>query len=334
MSEISKQNPRASRGDTNPSQQKAAAAKPAVSVVVATRNRGRSVVGTIHSLLANNHPSFEVIVIDQSTDDVTEEAVSRMLADPRLRYVRSETVGYGRAHNLGLRLARAPIVAMTDDDCIVPPDWVEMFDSIFRAYPRVAVAYSNVLPAEHDPELGFVPAYVRSSNRLTRSLWRLPFTVGIGASMAVRRDAVRSLGGFDPALGPGGEFHSAGDRDIAARALVKGWHVYETADVAVSHDGFRTWDEGKELTARNWFGLGAAWAKLLKSGYPQVLSFIVHFAFVAGLWQPLTEIFQFRRPRFVRRQVHFWRGFVTGLQTAVDRSHLRFEPAETDTPSA
>lgn len=334
MPEIRKRNDPASRGVANPRKQNANTAQPAVSVVVATRNRGPSVVDTITSLLASNHPSFEIIVIDQSTDNATAAAVGNLPPDPRLRYVRSDTVGYGHAHNQGSRLARAPIVAMTDDDCIVPPDWVETFDRVFRMYPRVAVAYSNVIPAKHDPELGFVPAYVRSRNRLIRSLWRLPFTVGIGASMAVRRDAVQSLGGFDPALGPGGVFFSAGDRDIAARALVKGWHVYETADVAVSHDGFRTWDEGKKLTARNWFGLGAAWAKLLKSGYPQILSFIIYFAVIAGLWEPLTAIRRLKRPRFVRRQIHFWHGFVTGLQTAVDTAHLRFEPAETRSGSS
>ncbi|MDT8307421.1 MAG: glycosyltransferase family A protein, partial [Anaerolineae bacterium] len=214
MAELSKHSAPASSGAGNPSEE-AAAALPAVSVVIATRNRGPSVVATIESVLASNHPRFEVIVIDQSTNDVTAAAVSNLLADPRLRYVHSDTVGYGRAHNLGLRIARAPIVAMTDDDCVVPPNWVETFERIFRSHPRVAVAYSNVLPAEHDPELGFVPAYVRSTDRLIRSLWRPPFTVGIGASMAVRRDAVRSLGGFDPALGPGGVFYSAGDRDIA-----------------------------------------------------------------------------------------------------------------------
>ena len=49
--------------------------QPPVSVIVATRNRGDSIVNTVNSILANNYPNFELYVIDQSDDDLTEKAV-------------------------------------------------------------------------------------------------------------------------------------------------------------------------------------------------------------------------------------------------------------------
>lgn len=329
MADKSKESAPSVSGGHDPAKDKGAVDLfPAIGVVVCTRNRGALVVATVESLLANTHPNFEVIVVDQSTNDLTREAVSGFLHDQRLRYVRSPTVGQGRSRNIGLKMARAPIVAYTDDDCLVPPNWLETFDKVFREHPRVAVAYSNVLAAEYDRERGFVPEYFRTSDRLTRSLRRSPFTVGIGASMAVRRQAVLAFGGFDPALGPGAIFPSADDRDIAARALIKGWHVYETTEAAVLHDGFRTWDEGKALTERDWFALGAAWAKVLKSGHGQILSFFVHDAFLAGFLRPLKSVFRLKRPRLIRCQYYFWRGFLKALQTPVDRKRIRFAVEE------
>src|SRR4029079_1375471 len=89
---------------------------------------------------------------------------------------------------------------------------------------------------------------------------------GMGAGMAVRRRAVLSLGGFDEQLGPGGRLRSGEARDLAARALVAGWWVLQIPDAYVVHHGFRTWVEGRSLTRRDWFGIGAAYAKQLKIG--------------------------------------------------------------------
>src|SRR5687768_11128779 len=75
---------------------------PLVSVVVCTRNRGESIVSTLETLLANDYANFEVVVVDQSTDDLTEQVMPRFLKDKRLRYFRSTTKGLGRARNIGM----------------------------------------------------------------------------------------------------------------------------------------------------------------------------------------------------------------------------------------
>jgi hypothetical protein len=86
--------------------------------------------------------------------------------------------------------------------------------------------------------------------------------------MAVRRDALLSIGGFDPAFGPGARFPSADDVDLEVRLLLNGWQVYETADVAIVHHGFRTLAEGKAHTVRDWSALGACLAKPVRAGHP------------------------------------------------------------------
>jgi len=296
-----------------------------ITALVCTRNRGDSIVRTVRSILANRHPKFELIVVDQSTDDCTATAISPFLHDPRLRYIRTETSGKTRALNLGLARARSEIVAITDDDCEVPPDWLEKLEDVFKRYPGVAVGYCNVDGAPHDTRTGFIPAYQQRGSKLVLTLPEKLRARGIGAGMAVRRPAVMALGGFDEMLGPGGVFPSADEWDITVRALLKGYGIYETDNVAVTHYGFRTYSEGRALARRDWLAIGAAYAKPIKCGYWRFIVVPAYELVIVALGQMLWEALRFRRFRGLIRVTAFVRGFLRGWRTPVDRKTLLFE---------
>ena len=297
---------------------------PKVSVIICTRNRGASAVDAIASVLASEEPDLELLVIDQSTNRETEDAVAPFRTDDRFHYIASDEVGTGRARNMGLRAARGTYVLYTDDDCEVAANWIETMTSCFDRNARVAVVFSNVIAAPHDSAAGFVPTYVRSTDNLVTSLRQKCTARGIGAGMAVRRDAVLAIGGFDACLGPGTEFPDCEDGDIASRALLKGWAVYETSKTHVVHDGFRTWEQGKELTRRNWMGIGAAYAKPLRCGYWKFGIVVVYEAFWVAMLKPLRELLHLRAPRGGRSFYFFWKGFVTGWKAPIDRTEIRY----------
>ena len=108
-------------------------------------------------ILANTHPNFELVVVDQSKDDETLEALKPFGADPRLKYVKIATVGKGNALNADLTETKGSVIAITDDNCTVPSKWLEKFASIFATHPKVAVAFCSVEAGEHDPTEGFYP---------------------------------------------------------------------------------------------------------------------------------------------------------------------------------
>jgi hypothetical protein len=147
---------------------------------------------------------------------------------------------------------------------------------------------------------------------------------GIGAGMAIRRSCVEKLGGFDNFLGAGGMFPSADDRDIAIRALLCGYQVYETARVAVEHFGFRTWEQGKQLARRDFVGIGAAYAKPLKCGRWDFLEVAIFDFLNEALLPPLRDVLKLRRPRGLARISSFILGFYHGLVTPVDKTSIRF----------
>lgn len=295
-----------------------------VSAVVCTRNRASSIGDAVGSLLACDHPSFEVVVIDQSTDDATVAALRAFGSDPRLRVVSTQTKGLGLARNVGLDCAVGRIVAFTDDDCVVPPDWLTVMERAFDVDESIGVVFCNVVAAAHDHDAGFIPDYVRHGDVLVRSFLRKLTARGIGAGLAVRRDEVLAMGGFDASLGAGARFSSCEDRDVAIRAIASGLAVYETAATAVVHAGFRTWQEGRELTERDWFGSGAAYSKIVSCRQWRALCVLGYEAFVIGLLKPFEPLLHFRRPQGLRRPLYFARGFLAGVRSPVDRRTMTF----------
>lgn len=295
---------------------------PEISAVICTRNRPGSVPAAVRSVLANTHPRFEVVLVDQSSDDRTADACRPLLADRRLRYVRSTTVGLGRARNLGLSCAQSDVVAMTDDDCEAPSNWLEGITQALAEHAGAALLFCNVEPGPHDAKAGFIPAYVRSGDQVCRRLTDRISARGIGAGMAARRQAVLGLGGFDEQLGAGAAFCSGEDWDMAARAILFGYSVLETDRVSVVHHGFRSWGEGRELARRNWLGIGAAYSKLLRTGRLAAVALpIAELRLVLGV---VGRSLLHGNPRGVTGVVSFMAGMTRGVRTPLDRATLLF----------
>jgi glycosyltransferase involved in cell wall biosynthesis len=295
-----------------------------VSAIVCTRGRPEAVARAVASLLSPPGDPLELIVVDQSDDSETERALEPFATDPRFRYVRSKARGKGAALNEGIRLARGKIVVCTDDDCEAPPGWVRGMAAALGSQPSAVIAFCRVVAVAHDPNAGYVPAYDPKRNRLLRNVRAICDGLGIGAGMALSRDFAVSMGGFDESFGPGALFPSADEWDIAMRALLSGRHVYETGELAITHDGFRTFEEGREHARRDWIALGAVCAKPLRAKHFEAAVVPLWLFSTRALWPPIADVLHLRKPRGLLRIVAFLEGFGKGLSKAVDPKTLRF----------
>ncbi len=298
------------------------AENPAVSVVICTRNRGKEIQAAIQSVLANQHSKFELIVVDQSTNDITEEAIQPFVNDARLRYIRSNTIGLGIARNIGLKNAGANILVCTDDDCTVSKNWLNAFEEVFSKYPEVAVVFCSVDPAPDARHDGGIPYRHYSQDKIYRSIAQYFNSYGMGAGMGLRKSEISKWGGFDESFGPGSHFRSGDDIDIALRALLNHKWVYELSSESVTHYGFRDLLEFRELTKRDFYAVGAAHAKLTKCSVIQALPTVFYNSFYVSLWMPLAMVFSLKRPRGFIRFAYYWMGFFNGIKTPVDYSKL------------
>src|SRR5690242_3334414 len=121
---------------------------PHMSAVICTRNRPDTISQAVASVLANDYPAFDLTVIDQSTTDATEAALKPLVStDSRLRYFHVNESGLSRAYNTAIRRTSGEILAFTDDDCIVPRDWLAAIVRAFAADGEADLLYGRVLPA-------------------------------------------------------------------------------------------------------------------------------------------------------------------------------------------
>jgi glycosyltransferase involved in cell wall biosynthesis len=296
-----------------------------VSVLVCTRNRPQSLARAVRSLLSSEHVNFELIVVDQSDGAESRQALAVLVADPRLNVLCSPARGKGAALNEGVQMARGDIIVCTDDDCEASPDWVAGMSRTLEERPGVAVAFCNVVSGDHDSSAGYIPTFVRREDRLLSSIDAVRGGLGLGAGMAVRRSVVLALGGFDEAFGPGARFASGDEWDLAQRALLGGWQVYQTAQLSILHHGFLRFAEGGRHTRRDWTSTGAGAAKMLRAGRFHAATIPLWTFCVYGLWPPLFDLLRLRRPRQLARTVGFIQGFFSGVRTPVDRRTLIYQ---------
>lgn len=296
-----------------------------VSALVCTRNRPDTIIRVVESLLSDPTLPHQLIVVDQSDDSSTREAL-QSIVDPRLQYLKSKTTGKGGALNEGLDASRGDIVVCTDDDCEATPGWLAGIVRVLEENPRAAIAFSNVVAPPYDATTGYVPTYERAQSRVLNHVLDLCSGHGLGAGMALRRSAILSLGGCDETMGPGGLFPSADDIDLAIRALLRGWLVCDTAEVAILHHGYRSFLDGRQHVRRDWIALGATCSKSLRAGHLQgAVPTLWRFTAFA-LWPPVRRVASLKKPIGLTRITAFIEGFARGIQTPVDRKRMVFTP--------
>ena len=106
--------------------------------------------------------------------------------------------------------------------------------------------------------------------------------------------------------------------------LLRHWRVFHTSGVEVVHHGFRTFAEGKVHARRDWYGIGALFAKLIRSGRVSVVPVAAWQLFVHGLLPPAKDVLHLRRPRGIGRITAFFRGFGVALRAPIDRRTMLF----------
>jgi glycosyltransferase involved in cell wall biosynthesis len=290
---------------------------PRLSVVVPTRNRPEHAASCVRSILES--PGFhEILVVDQSDQQDTQAAIEG-LGDPRVRYVRSALRGATNGRNQGIELSTGGVVAFTDDDCRVAPDWAAGILSIFGGSPEVAVVCGRVLVPEAVQSQGFTTGF----EPVVRE-WQGRFPSpqndwGITANFAVRRDVFAQVGPFDGRLGPGTSLGCGEEHDFLFRVFKAGLKVVNAREVAVDHLGVRAHGaETRNLLQLYAKGTAAALFKHVRLGDVDAMKlYLRHLAGCARLIA--TNVAHLHRPIGLGYTTAFLSGAVASFRFRVDR---------------
>ena len=124
-------------------------ASPAVSVILPTYNRGCFVGEAIESVRAQLFGAWELIVVDDGSNDETQDVVATYLSDNRIRYVRQENNGSSSARNRGLEETKAPLVAYIDSDNLWYPNFLYCAVDYLATHPDVDLLYGALVTDLH-----------------------------------------------------------------------------------------------------------------------------------------------------------------------------------------
>ena len=237
-----------------------------ISLMICTRNRRDSLSATLDSVAAAaGGQRLELIIVDNGSTDDSAATIRHWAADRPItvRLLSEPRPGLARARNVALAAARGRIIAMTDDDCILHPDYFEQLIRAFAAQPAPVVIGGRILlgdPAD-------LPVTVKLEDHpMIAPSDGFPGGFVMGANLAFTADVRDKVGLFDERFGDGAPFRAAEDTDYLFRALGHGIPVrYDPNFVVDHHHGRRRPQEIVTLLAGYGYGDGAVYAKHLLS---------------------------------------------------------------------
>lgn len=194
---------------------------PLISVVIPVYNGEKTIQETIRSVLSQTFPDFELIVINDGSQDKTLEVVST-IRDPRLKIFSYPNAGVAASRNRGFLHSSGQFIAFLDADDLWTPDKLEAQLKALQEDPGAGVAYSW-------------SNFISESNQVLQAGRRLTWSGNVhskilvinflehGSNPLIRREALETVGGFEESLPP------ADDWDMWIRLAAKYPFVVVTA---------------------------------------------------------------------------------------------------------
>jgi GT2 family glycosyltransferase len=229
-----------------------------VAVVVASRDRPDFLAACLAALREALRPGDEAVVVDSCS---RSGATAEVAAAAGFHVLRCDRPGASRARNLGWRATTAPVVAFTDDDCLVEAGWTAALAAAFSSDPAVGFVTGAALPDRTtgptvSTEAGAAPVEFTATTD--------PRRLGHGANMAFRRPALAAIGGFDERLGAGVTLAGCEDKDAFWRVLRAGWSGRYEPTAVVTHRQWRGRGQVAAANLRYGRGAGALAAKVIR----------------------------------------------------------------------
>lgn len=254
---------------------------PRVSVVICAYNAERTMDACLASLRTLRYPDYEVIVVNDGSADATRAIAEQY---PEFILINQENRGLSVARNVGLERASGEIVAYTDSDCVVDPDWLTYLAYKFVQGGFVAVGGPNFPP----PEDSAVAAYVAASpGGPTHVLLNDEVAEHIpGCNMAFTKKALLDVGGFEPIFAAAGD-----DVDLCWRLQNQGHAIGFSPAAMVWH--FRRNTVGDYLKQQRGYGKAEA---LLYFKHPYRFNMLGQSRWLGRIYGDFTTSLFSRRP--------------------------------------
>jgi GT2 family glycosyltransferase len=216
---------------------------PTVRVVVVNWNRKELLRACLQSLANQTHPSYEVFVVDNGSEDGSAELVedlSSSFPKPLVLIRNQDNKGFCAANNQGFADARNEFVALLNNDAEAEPGWLSALEETLRTTEDIGMTASKILVWEDPRRIdkcghliypdgqnrgrGAGQVDVGQFEQVAEVLWP------DGCAAMYRRAMLDEIGGFDEDF-----FAYADDAELGLRARWAGWKCLYTPKAVVRH---------------------------------------------------------------------------------------------------
>lgn len=142
---------------------------PKISVIIPFHDRFDWTLGAIQSVLAQTFRDFEIILIDDGSDEISNIKWTEI--DLRIQYLRLETSrGPSQARNAGIAQATGDLIAFLDSDDVFLPDKLEIQFNVMKAFPSVMMSYTAAIMMDRNgKDIALFP--VKQNNNIYPNIW-------------------------------------------------------------------------------------------------------------------------------------------------------------------
>lgn len=224
------------------------------SIVVCTDGRKVDLlVRCIESISKQSYPEVEIICVS-SVASLPEDVFENC------KVIVEHIRGVSRAKNIGIRSSKFDLVALTDDDCVCDPDWVENLIAESEDQ-NVGCITGGTIPTREG--LWYASTRLEEERQVFAKGQEFipPWLMGAGNNVCFRKEALLRIGLYDEKLGPGTGFRGGEDIDVFHRMIESGYKVVYTPKAIVHHEPLDTKTQVRDMIYGYRVGIGAFFAK-------------------------------------------------------------------------
>ncbi|MEW6607493.1 MAG: glycosyltransferase [bacterium] len=175
-----------------------------ISIIIPVKNGEKTIKKCLDSLINLNYPNYEIIVINDNSNDKTQEILNSYR---NLQVIKTQGIGPSGCRNLAAKQAKGEYLAFSDADCLVHPKWLIELLKGFDSEQIVGVGGSQQSP-EDETEFGkTVQAFLKTvgfvADYIKKGTERIETKHNPTCNVIYKKEIFDKVGGFLEELWPG-----------------------------------------------------------------------------------------------------------------------------------
>lgn len=208
--------------------------QPQISIIIVNYNSGVYVVDCVQSLQKQEAVNFEIIVVDNASQDDSVKLLKKELCQNIQLIESSENLGFGRANNLAVSKAQGEYLLLLNPDTVIDAPYAlrTLIDTL-KSNPKVGMLGPAIVEPRKNKQVLPRNTYPSAKHlKYTDKFKGLPGSIAwlLGACLLFRRSVFNEIKGFDPDYFLYGE-----DADIGLKVRLAGYEIAYCDTVKITH---------------------------------------------------------------------------------------------------